>query len=209
MGGVGVFLKCTPHLHYASPAARTPSGFFFFLFNFKTIFSLKMLAGETDSGRRLFGEEAVAGRFCIGCAGFRMDGCWKRSLRGASLRGGLLCPRPAHATPRLRPPRNSILESLAKHPSHHQTSLKAEPRVLFLFLVSTSFIILFSFPIWICIFRTRNRTSKELKRSHRPGAQQLIPLALRSSVLALSLPLRKVAALGLKKKLVYANHELK
>lgn len=80
----------------------------------------------------------------------------------------------------------------------------------FFVFVSTSFIILFSFPIWIWIFRTRTktRTSEELKRSHRRGAQQLIPLALRSSVLALSLPLRKVAALVLKKP-VYANHELK
>lgn len=36
------------------------------------------------------GEEAVAGRICIGCAGFRTDRCWKRRFRRSdfSVRGG-------------------------------------------------------------------------------------------------------------------------
>lgn len=62
------FPKCTPHLHCTPPAARTPS--FFLLLKNVSLFALNISLLQNNSGRQLFGEEAVAGRICIGCAVF-------------------------------------------------------------------------------------------------------------------------------------------
>ena len=67
-----------------------------------------------DCGRRLFGKEAVAGRICIGCAGFRLDGCWKRRFRGAGLARRSPLPAVGPHDARLRPLGNAVLESTAR-----------------------------------------------------------------------------------------------
>ena len=67
-----------------------------------------------DCGRRLFGKEAVAGRICIGCAGFRLDGCWKRRFGGAGLERWSPLPAVGPHDARLPPPGNTVLESTAR-----------------------------------------------------------------------------------------------
>lgn len=98
-----------PHLHCTSAAAGTSSGFFFK----KPSYSRQMLAAEKILEVGCAGEGAVAGRICIGCAGFRTDSCWKCRFRGAGL--AWTCPSPA-AGPRdaeTAPPWSTDLESSA------------------------------------------------------------------------------------------------
>lgn len=65
------FPKCTPHLYCTAPAARTPSFFFLLLLKKNvSLFALNICVLHKNSGRQLFGEEAMAGSICIGCAGF-------------------------------------------------------------------------------------------------------------------------------------------
>lgn len=71
MGCNRAFPKCTPHLHCIAPAARTPPSFFLPpLLKNVSLFALNICLLQKSSGRQLFGEEAVAGRICIGCADF-------------------------------------------------------------------------------------------------------------------------------------------
>lgn len=68
-----LFLNARPTCIYCiAPAARTPPSFFFLLLLLKNVslFALNICLLQKNSGRQLFREEAVAGRICIGCAGF-------------------------------------------------------------------------------------------------------------------------------------------
>lgn len=123
VGCDGGFPKCAPHLHCSPSAVRTSLEFLFFLPLFPLNISLFMLntCCKKNSGRQLLGEEAVAGRICIGCVDFWMEGGGQCCVSlGPGSRGRHLCAPPAQPS-LLSPPWNSVLKS-SNDSSGHRNS---------------------------------------------------------------------------------------
>lgn len=165
-----------------------------------------------DFGRQLFGEEALAGRICIGCAGFRTEGCWKcRVSPGPDPHGRVLCTQLAHATLTARP-WNAVLESSATRtiwpPASrgcHLSSQKLPERgvsVLPIPLPLSSF--RRSYYIWIWILQNLNLQSVKNNKQSRSSD----PLSVRDICTALSSLLPQSSSVWGLKKLTDGKPEL-
>lgn len=165
-----------------------------FLFK-KPSCSRQMLAAEKILEVGFAEEGAVAGRICVGCAGFRTDSGWKCRFRGAGL--ARASPLPA-AGPRDAETWSPPPPDCSRRPRLFSEALPQRNHGFFPLVSTHPFSDTLSFLHVDLDFQNSNQQSVENNLQLRSSTAD--PLSIKSICKALPSPLPEVAAIGLKKK---------